>query len=64
MFCKEERIKQKVIEEFLVMFFGFLITNLPCYVVNFLSAVRISYCYPIEQVVGIVQEVIRLDVIL
>ena len=46
------------------MFFGFLITNLPCYVVNLQSAVRISYCYPIEQVVGIVQEVIRLDVIL
>ena len=45
------------------MFFGFSITVSPFHVVTLKSAVRISYVYSKYQVVSVIKEVIRLDVI-
>ena len=45
------------------MFFGFLITNLPCHIVTLQSAIHVSCGYSILNIIGVVLEVIRLDVI-
>ena len=53
-FCKEERIKVEVVEEFVINVLRGFITGLPCKVVNFQSAVRVRYGYSILQVVDVV----------
>ena len=48
----------------LVLFLDFFITDLPCHIVALQSAAHVSYRSSIYKFVGVVEEVIMLDVIL